>query len=257
MPDKNVADSLQRLPGVTISSAGATEGGFDENDRVSMRGTNPSLTLTQINGHPVSSGDWFVLNQSDNAGRSVSYTLLPSSLVSQVVVQQDLAGQADRRRRHRQRRHHHPQAAGFRQALYRQRVDRRCVRGPARQDRLAVQRAVERAQRSLDRRRDAAGVLRRPQPAPRRRRSAGLRPVRCRDMATCRASGTRARSVRHYSNRSASAAAACWKCSSSPAMISPSTCPASSPSWMPPTTTATTCCSVRASSTRPTFRPAT
>ena len=86
MPDKNVADSLQRLPGVTISSAGATEGGFDENDRVSMRGTNPSLTLTQINSHPVSSGDWFVLNQSDNAGRSVSYTLLPSSLVSQVVV---------------------------------------------------------------------------------------------------------------------------------------------------------------------------
>ena len=86
MPDKNVADSLQRLPGVTISSAGASEGGFDENDRVSMRGTNPSLTLTQINGHSVSSGDWFVLNQSDNAGRSVSYTLLPSSLVSQVVV---------------------------------------------------------------------------------------------------------------------------------------------------------------------------
>ena len=86
MPDKNVADSLQRLPGVTISSAGASEGGFDENDRVSMRGTNPSLTLTQINGHPVSSGDWFVLNQSDNAGRSVSYTLLPSSLVSQVRV---------------------------------------------------------------------------------------------------------------------------------------------------------------------------
>lgn len=86
MPDKNVADSLQRVPGVTISSAGATEGGFDENDRVSMRGTNPSLTMTLINGHPVSSGDWFVLNQSDNAGRSVSYTLLPSSLVSRVVV---------------------------------------------------------------------------------------------------------------------------------------------------------------------------
>lgn len=86
MPDKNVADSLQRVPGVTISSAGATEGGFDENDRVSMRGTNPSLTLTQINGHPVSSGDWFVLNQSDNAGRSVSYTLLPSELVKSIVV---------------------------------------------------------------------------------------------------------------------------------------------------------------------------
>lgn len=86
MPDKNVADSLQRVPGVTISSAGATEGGFDENDRVSLRGTNPSLTLTQINGHGVASGDWFILNQSDNAGRSVSYSLLPSELVSRVVV---------------------------------------------------------------------------------------------------------------------------------------------------------------------------
>ena len=63
MPDKNIADSLQRVPGVTISSAGASEGGFDENDRVSMRGTNASLTQTLINGHVVSSGDWFVLNQ--------------------------------------------------------------------------------------------------------------------------------------------------------------------------------------------------
>src|SRR5438477_12430573 len=59
MPDKNVADSLQRVPGVTISSAGANEGGFDENDRVSMRGTSPSLTQTLINGHNVASGDWF------------------------------------------------------------------------------------------------------------------------------------------------------------------------------------------------------
>jgi iron complex outermembrane receptor protein len=53
MPDKNVADSLARVPGVTVSSAGATEGGFDENDRISMRGTNPSLTQTLINGHGV------------------------------------------------------------------------------------------------------------------------------------------------------------------------------------------------------------
>src|ERR1700693_3050063 len=40
MPDKNVADSLARLPGVTTSAAGANEGGFDENDRVSVGGTN-------------------------------------------------------------------------------------------------------------------------------------------------------------------------------------------------------------------------
>jgi iron complex outermembrane receptor protein len=87
MPDKNVADSLSRLPGLTTSSAGANEGGFDENDRVSMRGTNPSLTQTLINGHNVAAGDWFVLNQTGTVGRSVSYTLLPSEIVSQVVVQ--------------------------------------------------------------------------------------------------------------------------------------------------------------------------
>src|SRR5690348_4027660 len=86
MPDKNVADSLVRVPGATTSSASANEGGFDENDRVSMRGTNPSLTQTLINGHGVAAGDWFVLNQVQQVGRSVSYTLLPSELVSQIVV---------------------------------------------------------------------------------------------------------------------------------------------------------------------------
>ena len=86
MPDKNVADSLQRVAGVSISSAGAGEGGFDENDRVSLRGTNPSLTQTTINGHMVGSGDWFVLNQVGTVGRSVSYSLLPSELVGSVEV---------------------------------------------------------------------------------------------------------------------------------------------------------------------------
>jgi iron complex outermembrane receptor protein len=86
MPDKNVADSLQRVPGVTVSNAGASEGGFDENDRVSMRGTNANLTQTLINGHGVASGDWFVLNQTTQVGRSVSYTLVPSELVGSVVV---------------------------------------------------------------------------------------------------------------------------------------------------------------------------
>jgi iron complex outermembrane receptor protein len=86
MPDKNVADSLTRVPGVTTSSASANEGGFDENDRVSMRGTNPSLTQTLVNGHGIAAGDWFVLNQVQQVGRSVSYTLLPSELVNKIVV---------------------------------------------------------------------------------------------------------------------------------------------------------------------------
>src|SRR6185369_5784087 len=84
--DKNIADAVSRLPGVTISSQSGGSGGFDENDRVSIRGTNPSLTQTLINGHPVASGDWFVLDQVGLVGRSVSFSLLPSELVSQVIV---------------------------------------------------------------------------------------------------------------------------------------------------------------------------
>src|SRR5215472_3222779 len=87
MPDKNIADSLSHVSGVTVSSAGANEGGFDENDRVSLRGTGPSLTQTLIDGHNVASGDWFVLDQTGTVGRSISYTLLPSELVSRVIVQ--------------------------------------------------------------------------------------------------------------------------------------------------------------------------
>lgn len=86
LPAHNVADTLQRLPGVNISSSSADEGGFDEADRVSLRGTSPSLTQTLINGHSVGSADWFVLSQGNNVGRSVSYTLLPSELVSSVEV---------------------------------------------------------------------------------------------------------------------------------------------------------------------------
>jgi len=86
LPAHNVADALRGLPGVNISSASADEGGFDESDRVSLRGTSPSLTQTLINGHSVGSADWFVLSQFNNVGRSVSYTLLPSEMVNSVEV---------------------------------------------------------------------------------------------------------------------------------------------------------------------------
>ncbi len=86
LPARNVADALRGLPGVNISSSSADEGGFDESDRVSLRGTSPSLTQTLINGHSVGSADWFVLSQGNNVGRSVSYSLLPAELVSSVEV---------------------------------------------------------------------------------------------------------------------------------------------------------------------------
>jgi len=85
MPDKNVADSLQRLPGVYTATAGGTEGGFGENDRVSVRGAPSALTLTTLNGHTVSTGDWYAANIT-GGGRSVSYSLLPSEIIDSVIV---------------------------------------------------------------------------------------------------------------------------------------------------------------------------
>ena len=86
LPDRNVADALQRLPGVNTTSAASGEGGFDENDRVSIRGTSPSLTQVLVDGHMVSTGDWFILDQFQTVGRSVSFDLLPSEIVQTAEV---------------------------------------------------------------------------------------------------------------------------------------------------------------------------
>jgi iron complex outermembrane receptor protein len=93
LPDKNVADAVQRVPGVNISSGSGGEGGFSENDRVSIRGTNPSLTQTTVNGHSIATGDWYIGDQQNTVGRSVSFTLLPSEIVNSVEVQK--SSQAD------------------------------------------------------------------------------------------------------------------------------------------------------------------
>ncbi|WP_256079882.1 TonB-dependent receptor [Massilia sp. YIM B04103] len=85
MPDKSVADSLQRVPGVSVATAGGSEGGFGENDRVSLKGTPSNLTLTTLNGHTVSSGDWYISNIT-NGGRSVSYSMFPSELIGRITV---------------------------------------------------------------------------------------------------------------------------------------------------------------------------
>ena len=89
LPAKNVADTVQRLPGVNISSNSGGDGAFADANRVSIRGTAPSLTQTLINGHSVGSADWFIANQGVNggaSGRSVSYDLLPAEIVGQVTV---------------------------------------------------------------------------------------------------------------------------------------------------------------------------
>jgi len=83
---QNIADSLKRVSGVTISSAGANEGGFDEKT-VSVCAHRTSLTQTLINGHNVASGDWFVLNQTGTVAAASATRCCPRS------GQQDRGGQ--------------------------------------------------------------------------------------------------------------------------------------------------------------------
>src|SRR5687768_2064942 len=78
-PDKNLAEALQRVPGVTISRD------FGEGERVNLRGTNSNLTRTLFNGHGLATADWFILDQL-NSTRSFNYLMLPSDVIGQVEV---------------------------------------------------------------------------------------------------------------------------------------------------------------------------
>ena len=79
MPDKNLADSLQRLPGVVVRTD------YDEAEKVALRGTNPDMTMILFNGHAIAGADWYVGDQP-SASRSTSLSLLPASVISQTQV---------------------------------------------------------------------------------------------------------------------------------------------------------------------------
>lgn len=76
-PDKNVAESLARIPGVTIQRQ------FGEGSAVSIRGAGAEFTKTTLNGQNVASTGWFVL---EPAKRSFNYELLPSEIVGDLEV---------------------------------------------------------------------------------------------------------------------------------------------------------------------------
>ncbi len=78
-PDKNVAEALQRVPGVVINRE------FGEGERVSLRGTSPNLTRTLIDGHGLATADWFILEQL-SATRSFNFLMLPSEIIGQTLV---------------------------------------------------------------------------------------------------------------------------------------------------------------------------
>ncbi|HSX64971.1 MAG TPA: TonB-dependent receptor plug domain-containing protein, partial [Pseudoxanthomonas sp.] len=69
-PDKNVADALQRVPGVIVTRDGG------EGKNVSVRGLSPELVLTQLNGNYIASAE-----SNGDPTRSFNYTLLPSNML--------------------------------------------------------------------------------------------------------------------------------------------------------------------------------
>ena len=69
-PDKNVADALQRVPGVLISRDGG------EGKNVSVRGLSSELVLTQLNGNYIASAE-----SNGDPTRSFNYALLPSNML--------------------------------------------------------------------------------------------------------------------------------------------------------------------------------
>jgi len=51
-PSTNVAEAMAQIPGVTIDRR------FGQGERVSINGTDPSLNLTFLDGHPVAETTW-------------------------------------------------------------------------------------------------------------------------------------------------------------------------------------------------------
>lgn len=76
-PDKNVAESLSRIPGITIDRD------FGEGQGVTIRGIQPDRNLTLLNGQAVGTAQWFVL---DAAGRNFNFEMLASEMVAGLEV---------------------------------------------------------------------------------------------------------------------------------------------------------------------------
>jgi iron complex outermembrane recepter protein len=86
LPDSDVGQTLGRIPGITVGRD------FGVGASVSIRGTDPQMTYTTLNGQTVASTGWYDQKDID---RSFNYSLLPPELVGGMDVykssQADLA----------------------------------------------------------------------------------------------------------------------------------------------------------------------
>ena len=76
-PDKNVAESLSRVPGITVS------GDFGEGQNIAIRGLDGDKNITLVNGQAVGTAQWFVLSEAE---RNFNYEMLSSEMIAGVDV---------------------------------------------------------------------------------------------------------------------------------------------------------------------------
>lgn len=77
LPDSDVGQSLGRIPGISVGKD------FGVGASVSIRGTDPQMTYTTLNGQTVASTGWFDQKDID---RSFNYSLLPPELINGMEV---------------------------------------------------------------------------------------------------------------------------------------------------------------------------
>ena len=76
-PSTNVAEALSQLPGVALDRR------FGQGERVSIDGTDPSLNLSFLDGHPVAQAIWLYGEQPN---RGFDYTLLSPLILGRMEV---------------------------------------------------------------------------------------------------------------------------------------------------------------------------
>lgn len=90
-PDLNLAESLQRVPGVAITRDAG------EGRQISLRGLGPDFTRTQLNGMEVlgNTASGFDNRGSVSRTRSFDYSLFASELFNRVTVEKSYAAEQD------------------------------------------------------------------------------------------------------------------------------------------------------------------
>lgn len=90
-PDQNLAEALQRIPGVTISRDSG------EGRQISLRGLGPDFTRTQLNGMEVLTNTSSGLDSRSaiSRTRAFDYSIFASELFNQVTVEKSYAAEQD------------------------------------------------------------------------------------------------------------------------------------------------------------------